>query len=133
MRKLEAGKNYVTISGEETGPLLPCGDCFTSTRIHAKDGDNQSAGYQVWNEDGTVWDETPYEKGHTIKLDFPKRWEAVITYRLANGFVDVDLFSFEEFEELDAHIEGGRDFHTIEEISIRLNPDHLASMFTKKD
>ena len=134
MTKLEAGKNYVTVGGEETGPLRLIGeDGFVSDRIRAKNKHGETAGKQVWNSDGTVWDASKYEANDRIRLDFPKRWEAVITYALASGFVDVDLFNFEEFDELATHIEGGRDFHTVEEISIRLNPDHLASMFKKAD
>lgn len=135
MLKLEEGKNYVMANGEETGPLgVATSGRFRSPHVKAigPSGTRLTGGNQVWNADGSVYLPTPEEiKQHTIKLDFPKRWEATITYALANGFVDVDLHSFEEFDELAAHIEGGRDFHTVEEISIRLNPDHLARMFKR--
>lgn len=136
MNTLEAGKNYVMANGEETGPLgVLASGRFRSPHVKAiaPSGTRSVGCNQVWNADGSVYLPTAEEiKQHTIRLDFPKRWEAVTTYTLANGFVDVDLFAFEEFDELAAHIEGGRDFHTVEEISIRLNPDHLASMFIKK-
>ena len=131
MNTLEAGKNYVTVGGEATGPLIPCGDHFTSYFVFVKDEDGNKAGRQVWNADGTVFDASIHEANDVIKLDFPKRWEAHVTYALANGYVDVDIYQFEEFEELGDIIEGGRDFHSVEEITIRLNPDHLASMFKK--
>ena len=132
MNKLEAGKNYVMVTGEETGPLIPLPyGRFKSPIVKAIGSSGASVGNQVWNADGTVYLPSQMEKDHAILLDFPKRWEAHVTYALANGYVDVDVYQFEEFEELGERIEGGRDFHTVEEITIRLNPDHLASMFKK--
>lgn len=132
MNTLEAGKNYVMVNGEETGPLirLTTGR-FKSPIVKAIGPSGAFVGNQVWNADGTVYLPSSMEKDHAIQIDFPKRWEARVTYTLAGGYCDVDIYQFEEFEELGERIEGGRDFHTVEEITIRLNPDHLASMFKK--
>ena len=132
MNTLEAGKNYVMANGEETGPLIRLTTGRYKSPIVKDIGPSGgSVGNQVWNADGTVYLPSSLEKDHAIRLDFPKRWEAHVTYALANGYVDVDIYQFEEFEELGERIEGGRDFHTVEEITIRLNPDHLARMFKK--
>ena len=132
MSKLEVGKNYVMANGEETGPLirLTTGR-YKSPIVKAIGPSGGSGGNQVWNADGSVYLPSQMEKDHAIQINFPKRWEAHVTYALANGYVDVDIYQFEEFEELGERIEGGRDFHTVEEITIRLNPDHLARMFKK--
>ncbi len=135
MNKLEEGKNYVMANGEETGTLFRTSQGrLKSFNVKAlrHDGGSLTHSPQVWNEDGTVFAANDIEvKLHTIKNSTPKRWEAHVTYALANGYVDVDIYQFEEFEELGERIEGGRDFHTVEEITIRLNSDHLASMFKK--
>lgn len=135
MNTLEEGKNYVMANGEETGPLVRTSEGrFRSGKVRALNHEGKSciSSPQVWNSDGSVYASNTAEvKQHTIQIDFPKRWEAHITYALANGYVDVDIYQFEEFEELGERIEGGRDFHTVEEITIRLNPDHLARMFKK--
>ena len=136
MNTLEAGKNYVMVNGEETGPMIETiRGLFRSTKVRAisHSGDCITTGPQVWNPDGSVYSASVHETNlHTINLSEPvKRWEAHVTYALANGYVDVDVYQFEEFEELGERIEGGRDFHTVEEITIRLNSDHLASMFKK--
>ena len=134
MLKLEEGKNYVMANGEETGPLgrTQNGRLQSHTVRSLNVNGGSTCSPQVWNDDGTVYASNgPEIERHTIRLGFPKRWEAHVTYALANGYVDVDVYQFEEFEELGERIEGGRDFHTVEEITIRLNPDHLARMFKK--
>lgn len=136
MRKLEEGKNYVMVNGEETGPMVKTTHGrFRSTKVRAisHSGDCITTGPQVWNPDGTVYAASVYETNlHTIYLSEPvKRWEAHVTYRLARGFTDTQRFLFEEFSDLGEIIEGGRDFHSIEDIQVRLNKDHLAAMFQK--
>lgn len=137
MPQLEEGKNYVMANGEETGTLVRTSHGrLKSHNVKAlrPDGVALTHSPQVWNDDGTVYAANSIEvELHTIKNSVPKRWEARVTYALANGYVDVATYQFEEFEELGQRIEGGRDFHTVEEITIRLNPDHLAAMFVKKD
>lgn len=137
MRELEAGKNYVTIGGEETGPMKSLGEgLFMSPILKARDCDNAPCGYQVWHSDGTVFHEVPTERLHRIDLSDPqedqfKRWEVSIVYRLGNGFVDTVETTFDEFHELGDIIERGRDFHTVEDIVVRLNPEHLAQMYKR--
>lgn len=132
MNTLEAGKNYVMVNGEETGPLIRLtSGRYKSPIVKAIGPSGASMGNQVWNADGTVYLPSYAEIDHTIQIDFPKRWEAHVTYALAGGYFDVNIHQFEEFQDLGDIIEGGRDFHTVEEITIRLNPDHLARMFKK--
>lgn len=137
MRELEAGKNYVTIGGEETGPMKSLGEgLFMSAILKARDFSGELCGPQVWHADGSVFQEAPTERKHRIDLSEPKeeqfkRWEVSIVYRLGNGFVDTVETTFDEFHELGDIIERGRDFHTIEDIVVRLNPEHLAQMYKR--
>ena len=48
------------------------------------------------------------------------RWIAVVTYRTANGPVEVD-HHFEELSDLHNIVERGPDWNTIEGIVVRLN------------
>ena len=131
-KTLEEGKSYVTTGGHSTGVLVRTdGDNFRGTlqalAAHCA---------QVWHSDGRVYAAKGEEdKLHTIDLtkqaDGPARWTAKVTYRLANGFVAIDHHEFEEFDDLGLLIEGGRDFHTVEEITIKLNSDHLAKMYER--
>jgi hypothetical protein len=49
------------------------------------------------------------------------RWIAIVTYRSDGGPIEVD-HHFEELDELQALIERGPDWNTIETIVVRLNP-----------
>ena len=134
---LEEGKSYVMNNGEVTGPLYATGyGRFKSHTVQAIGPSGASVGPQVWNPNGSVYSGSLEEiKQHTINLanpvELPKRWEALVTYRLANGFYDLAKIDFEEFEELGSVIEGGRDFHTIESIEVRLNVENLERMFKR--
>lgn len=132
MKTLQEGINYVMANGQETGPMRTCaGGRFVSSTIKSLDEHGMPQGAQVWNPDGSVYACGVNERMHAIDLTVAPRWEATVVWRLANGFIDTADHKFEEFNELGEFIEGNRDFHTVEEITIRLNPDHLAKMFKK--
>lgn len=60
------------------------------------------------------------------------RWKATIEYRLTHDTRRVEVLEFDEFDELDAYVESGPNFHAIDKITIIGNLPGLATTIVEE-